>query len=39
MDPFPSVNRAYALILQEERQRNISYALTISELAALATTR
>uniref|UniRef100_A0A2N9I0J6 CCHC-type domain-containing protein n=1 Tax=Fagus sylvatica TaxID=28930 RepID=A0A2N9I0J6_FAGSY len=36
MDPLPSVNRAYALILQEERQRNISHATPLPRSAALA---
>jgi hypothetical protein len=36
MDHLPSVNRAYALILQEERQRNISHAIPLPRLAALA---
>ena len=36
MDPLPSVNRAYAIILQEERQRNISHTTPLPRSATLA---
>ncbi|KAF7130537.1 hypothetical protein RHSIM_Rhsim10G0073900 [Rhododendron simsii] len=36
MDPLPSVNRAYSLVLQEERQREVSfYKPTTLDVAAL----
>ncbi|KAL5538790.1 hypothetical protein UlMin_043923 [Ulmus minor] len=30
MDPFPSINRVFSLVIQEERQRNIGLGSTIS---------
>ncbi|XP_059437683.1 uncharacterized protein LOC132170643 [Corylus avellana] len=35
-EPLPSVNRAYALVLQEERQRNITTPPTIEGIALAA---